>query len=181
MASKKGLAAGRTASWSEPANGILAMTAILFVHPLAVLEWLNADMGRCRVRRTPRGAEGDMEGAVLFELSSGSGEGEGGSEMTRWRWVRQTAWKPPFNQPRSPVKPSFLNFSKRPLIFDPLGIAEASASYTMIREADRHLLKRSLDAVEGSMAESFSNEKRGRLRRVEGTERDKALGIRAEV
>lgn len=160
-------------------GGILAVIAILFV--LVVLVWLNADMGRCRVRKTPRGAEGNTEGAVVFGPSSGSGEGEGGSEVTRWRWVRQTAWKPPCSQPRSPVKPSFLNFSNRPFILDPLGIAEASESYTMIREAVCHLLKRSLEEVEGSIAESFSSEKRGRLRRVEGTERDKALGIRAEV
>ena len=64
-------------------GGILAVIAILFV--LVVLVWLNADMGRCRVRKTPRGAEGNTEGAVVFGPSSGSGEGEGGSEVTRWR------------------------------------------------------------------------------------------------
>lgn len=79
------------------------------------------------------------------------------------------------------MNPSFLNFSKRPLILEPLGTADASASYTMIRDALCHLLKRSREAVEGSIAESFSREKRGRFNNVEGTDRERALGIRAEV
>lgn len=96
MASKKGFAAGRPASAFDaeegPAGGserplgaALPNDGILFVLPPVVLERLKADMGRCRVRRTPRGTEEDGEGAAEDEPSSGSGEGEGGSEVTRSR------------------------------------------------------------------------------------------------
>ena len=62
-------------------GGILVVIAILFV--LVVLVWLNANMVRCRVCWTPRGAEGNMDGVVVFGPSSHSGEGEGGSELMR--------------------------------------------------------------------------------------------------
>jgi hypothetical protein len=69
----------------------------------------------------------------------------------------------------------------KPLIFEPPGIAAESASYTMIREAARQALKLSREAVEGSIADSFSRENKGRFKRVEGTHRESARGIRAEV
>ena len=55
-----------------------------------------------------------------------------------------------------------------------------SASYTTIRDTVRHAENRALDTADGSISESRWSEKRGRLRRVDGTEREMALGIRAE-
>lgn len=55
-----------------------------------------------------------------------------------------------------------------------------SASYTTIRDALRHAENRALDTADGSIADSCWSEKSGRLRRVDGTEREMARGIRAE-
>jgi hypothetical protein len=55
-----------------------------------------------------------------------------------------------------------------------------SASYTTIRDAVRHAENRALDMADGSIADSRWSEKRGRLRRVDGTEREMARGIRAD-
>lgn len=51
----------------------------------------------------------------------------------------------------------------------------------MMRVAVRQAPNLSREEVEGSIALSFSREKRGRFRRVEGTQRERALGTRAEV
>jgi len=135
-------------------------------------------MGSWRVRRTPGGADAaGINGEVA--TSSGSVSGDGGSDVIRSRWVFQTAWKPPCNHPKSPVKPSFLNFLSKPLILEPSGMVTASASYTMMREADLQAEKLSRDAVEGSIADSFSRENMGRFKRVEGTHSESARGIRA--
>lgn len=49
----------------------------------------------------------------------------------------------------------------------------------MIREAFLQAAKESREAVEGSIAESFSRENKGRFKRVEGTHKERAPGIRA--
>ncbi len=53
-----------------------------------------------------------------------------------------------------------------------------SASYTRMREADRHAEKRARALAEGSMSARRWREKRGRFRRVEGTESETARGTR---
>ena len=50
-----------------------------------------------------------------------------------------------------------------------------------MREAEGHLAKRARASELGSMAARRSREKRGRLRRVVGTERERARGMRAAV
>jgi hypothetical protein len=51
----------------------------------------------------------------------------------------------------------------------------------MIRELERQVAKRLRALEEGSMAHSFCNENKGRLRRVDGTQSEMAWGMRAEV
>jgi hypothetical protein len=51
----------------------------------------------------------------------------------------------------------------------------------MMREAVRQAPKLSREAVEGSIAESFSREKLGRFNNVEGTQKERARQIRASV
>src|ERR1700733_6335312 len=120
-----------------------------------------------------------MKGDVA--ASSGSVSGDSGSDVMRSRCVFHIAWKPPCNHARSPLNPSFLNFLSKPLMFEPSGMAAASASYTIMREAVRQVQKLSREAVEGNIAESFSRENMGRFKSVEGTHKERARGIRAAV
>src|SRR5882762_4136927 len=98
MASKKGFAAGLEGGKHNV--GLRDNIGIDFEVAAMVEEWEKADMGSSRVRRIPDGAGG-----------AGSSNW---SEVMRSGCVFHTAWKPPCNHPRSPVKPSFLNFFSKP-------------------------------------------------------------------
>lgn len=128
----------------------------------------KAAIGRCRVLR------------VEVTSSSSSTSGVGGFVSTMSRRSRQTAWNPPCSQASSPSKPSDLNLRRRPWILDDSPANNESASYTRIRDALRHAENRALDTADGNIADSRWSEKSGRLRRVDGTEREMARGIRAE-
>ena len=67
----------------------------------------------------------------------------------------------------------------RPRRLQPSAREEESASYTRILDAEFHSTNRALADGEGSICANLEREKRGRLRRVDGTERDKAFGKRA--
>jgi hypothetical protein len=51
----------------------------------------------------------------------------------------------------------------------------------MIREAVLQASNLSREAVQGNIADSFSRENKGRFKRVEGTHKERARGIRAVV
>ena len=85
----------------------------------------KADMGKFLGRRTGAGEDAEVERAGRSSSSSSSVSGVVSMSALR---SRHTAWKPPCSQARSPLKPSFLNFRRRPCILEESGIAFASAS-----------------------------------------------------
>jgi hypothetical protein len=75
----------------------------------------KADMGKCLGRKRDTAGEATEVGRLDWSSSSsGSASRVGGFVSMRALRSRQTAWKPPCSQLRSPSKPSFLNFRRRP-------------------------------------------------------------------